>query len=292
MTAIAPPKFEKKNHHWVPQFWMNHFRDSQNQLWKRSGGTVTPTATDTIMAEHWLYTEFDQLWRPSDAVEDWFARQERQAGKLFISLSQPGHQPSNEEWIHVTYWLALTACRHPVVMRRSLERAKRLAFDLADVGQSPASFSQRLRDMYRLEVPEGLHAALAAKGEEALLEEATQIEGLSPQDPQLPSLLALTGVKPLTLEIAKLDLAILEAPPGSTFVLGDTPVPLKDLKAGFATPLTKLIAVGAWPNGEHGLVLRDRKSVSPQTVALVNAHQAEQSQSVVVGPSKAELEAL
>ena len=105
----------------------------------------------------------------------------------------------------------------------------------------------------------GLHAALETKGDEALLAEAEEIEGLSPLDPRLPMIDAILAMGEVVRRIDAMDLLLVDAPPGKSFVLGDAPVALSGLSAGFATPLSPSLALCAW----SGTYIRNRREADP-----------------------------
>jgi hypothetical protein len=128
--ASSAPRFSKKSHHYIAQFWLRYFADPNGQLWKLQDAQVRPTSTAKVMAEDWLYTEFDVCWRPGDGVEDYLSRRETEAAQLFATLGAVPGVPTLDQWSALNYWLALTACRHPLLMRRGHQRAKELRITL------------------------------------------------------------------------------------------------------------------------------------------------------------------
>ena len=68
-------------------------------------------------------------------------------------------------------------------MRRGHQRGKELAYELADASSfsTEAGFATHIRKRYGEDLAAGLHSILAAKGDEALLMEAEEVERLSPQ---------------------------------------------------------------------------------------------------------------
>ena len=111
MTA---PKFEKQNHHYVPQFWQRGFRDSTGQLYARTGGNVRIVSPKTIMQVDWLYTIFDGQWRPSDALEDALSVIEGQDAQLLQRLNAPGYIPTADR-----------AAQEPLSQRVGLQNSER-----------------------------------------------------------------------------------------------------------------------------------------------------------------------
>jgi hypothetical protein len=99
-------------------------------------------------------------------------------------------------------------------------------------------------------------------------------------------------VNEVTMRITPMDQCLYDAPPGKTFVLGDTPVALSGLSAGFATPLSARLAFAAQPASESGTVIRDRAEATETIVDMINQDQAKRSSQVVVGPDPVILKAL
>ena len=75
----------KKNHHYVPQFWLRGFADSNGQIYAWDGQKVRTAASNKIMQSDWLYTLFDNAWQPSNALEDELARIEGIVAPLFVN---------------------------------------------------------------------------------------------------------------------------------------------------------------------------------------------------------------
>ena len=160
--------------------------------------------------------------RPGDTVENYLSKLETRAAKLFASLHAAPTVPTIEQWVELNAWLALTASRHPDVMRCGYRRAKDLAYDLADISSFPteAAFLTHMRQRYGGGLPADVYPALVQKGDELLLKEAEEIEALSPQDPKLPMLLALSAMESVAMRISSMNLHLHDAPPGKSFVLG------------------------------------------------------------------------
>ena len=256
-------------------------------MWFADGSqTVAP---EKVMMEHWLYTQFDNLWRPGDAKENQLADLEKLAAKLFRTATKANHVPTTGEWVSLCDWLALTACRHPRALARATALARKFAFDLADAhSKTDVQFIEGLRASYGLsDELEGFHEILTASNEEDLLEQADEIQGMSPQDPRLPALMAIEAFPRVSQAIQAMDLILLDAPAGSEFILGDMPVPLEKLGAnGFATPLSKHVAIVALPRRSPTHLVRDRRHTSVTIVNQINAAQFAHTRTGIVGSSK------
>lgn len=123
----------KKNHHYVPQFWLKAFADSRGNIHAWDGRNVRVRSSRVLMQEDWLYTIFDNAWNPSDNLEDALARMEATAASLFLRASNPSHNFSADDRSQLCEFLALQACRHPDVMNRGARRARELGALLANV---------------------------------------------------------------------------------------------------------------------------------------------------------------
>ena len=66
----------------VRQFWQKQFRDSSNRLFKTHRGGTKTASTKTTMSADWVYTSFDDGWRPSDSVEDYLGSWETAAAEI------------------------------------------------------------------------------------------------------------------------------------------------------------------------------------------------------------------
>jgi len=185
MTAS---KFEKKNHHYVPQFWQRGFRDSNDQLYARTGGDVSIVSPKTIMQVDWLYTVFDSQWRPSDALEDLLSAIEGHDAQLLQRLNASGYIPTAHDEAQLCALLGLQASRHPDVLKRGHNLSREFGELLASV------HDHSLESFQRLTAPQGINPVdaknyyftLKARTKEQLAEELADLLQLSPQSPQLP----------------------------------------------------------------------------------------------------------
>lgn len=294
MATPIPPKFAKRRHHFVPQFWLRGFRGQNEILWKRREGAVSQAALANTMAEDWLYTIFDDWWRPSDALEDAFSEFERAASLAVEAFHKHRGLPDEEHWIVLLMFLALTATRHPDTMLRGNAQAKSLTWMIADVHSfaDREAFNAAIKDTFGPGFPAEAYEMLRSISAEELFKQAEQIDGLSPHDPRLPQQDAVRATMIIARAIGAMDLDILDAPSGSSFVLGDRPLPLKNLGHGFSVPLSQRLAICARPPAALGAATQHRKVATPLEVAQINSEQAKRSKSVVIGPDAALLASL
>lgn len=125
--SVIPPKSEKENQHFVPRNWLSRFAGAHGRVLCLSKGKIHQVSVADIMSGNWIYTVFDEWWRPSDKLEDALANIEAKADKLFTMLHASRAVPTDGQWVELIQFLALTACRHPEIMKRGHERAKELA---------------------------------------------------------------------------------------------------------------------------------------------------------------------
>jgi len=286
--------FEKKNHHFVPQFWLRRFADANGAIHARKGQKVKVVGSNRIMQTDWGYTVFDSNWNPSDILENTLSIIEGRTAHLFEKLCQLGTVPTESDRIALCDFLALQACRHPDILRRGHFRAKELGETLAlahsfnslyDFTVAVSKFgmsSQDAKDAYPI---------LIAKSPEQLAEEFEDVNALSPQDSRLPEQDALLAKPQIADSLKLMDFMLLDAPAGNTFILGDTPIPQDNLGQGFSVPLSKLVAAKATVSTSGKGTISRR----PATIAEVNATnqiQWKNSLELVIGADKQLLKSL
>lgn len=283
----------KKHHHFVPQFWIKAFRDSNEQLHSWDGKNGRVVAARDIMQEHWLYTLFNKQWQPSDVLEDALGEIEGIASKVFVSIGDLTYVPTSDDREVLSMFIGLQACRHPDVLNRGHRRARELANALAQVHDFPnvQSFLQKMSEFGIGPIDSrAIYHLLLSKTSKELNQELQEIEGLSPQDSRLPIQDALRADELIAREIQAMSLSILDAPAGSCFILGDTPMPQSELAAGFCVPLSKTVSLEAKP-GASSLTL-PRRAITPAEVGAINQVQWSNAREIVVGPDPTALRSL
>ncbi|MFB6328535.1 DUF4238 domain-containing protein [Pantoea deleyi] len=279
-------KFDKKNHHYVPQYWQRGFKGTSGHIFGKFGSTIRRISSKTIMKEDWLYTVFDENWNPSDILEDTISVMESKDAQLFQRLQSQGYIMTPSDRDQLCSALALQASRHPDI----LERGRRLANELGTVLAN--AHSMTLID-FKCGVAEfgineteahDLHVILTSRTQEQLALELAELLSLSPQSSQLPVQEAILAAPQIMETIKALELSLLEAPLGEAFVLGDTPLPQSNLSNGFTIPLSKSLAVIAIPSTvTQKTVLR--REATPDEVKDINKTQFNNALHVVIGPS-------
>ena len=198
MPDPIPPRSVKKNQHYVPRSWLSRFAGHDGRVLAVKDGFLMPqVSVNDIMSGDWIYTVFDEWWRPSDRTEDALSKVESNAGLLFEALHTSAKPPTDQQWVDLCIFLALTACRHPEVMRPGHLRSKEMAWAIADVAshQGQDAFLASVRGRFGVELPTNIYNGLINKGLSELLQEAGEIEKFLLQDPKLPEQISLEAVQ-------------------------------------------------------------------------------------------------
>lgn len=286
-------KFEKTNHHYVPQHWQRSFRGADGHLFGKFRDGIRVVSPRTIMQQDYLYTVFDSQWNPSDSLEDALSAVEARDAKLFQRLHNPGYTSTADDRNHLCAVLALQATRHPDILRRGMKRSRELGDVLASAHDcSLDEFKERMASFAVSEADaHDCYTALRSRSEEQLVAELAELAGLSPQSSQLPEQDALRAKPLVEQRLQQMELWLLDAPATEVFVLGDTPIPQSDLHQGFSVPLSRSLAVLARP-AQTPQALLSRRIATAAEVRDINRTQNDSALHVVVGPSAALLAAL
>ncbi|WP_369051365.1 DUF4238 domain-containing protein [Burkholderia gladioli] len=281
-------KFEKKNHHYVPQYWQRGFKGAGGHLYGKFGSDIKVVSPRTIMQSDWLYTVFDDQWNPSDALEDALSAIEAEDAKLFQRLHTPGYIATSSDRDQLCAALALQASRHPDVLARGQRLGKELGTLLADAhSMTLDDFKSRIAAFGVNEADaHDCYVALLMRTKKQLADELAELMALSPQSSELPAQDAIRAMPQITDAIKKLEFWLLDAPLNEAFVLGDTPLPQSGLGLGFSVPLSKSLAVFATPGSIVQTSVGRRFATAPE-VSKINRIQSDNAREVVVGPSAA-----
>jgi hypothetical protein len=288
-SNLAAPKSEKGNQHYIPRWWLKGFADDKGSVWALRDGRVAVVGVGNIMNAAWIYTVFDGWWRPSDAVEDSLAVVENFGSKVFAQLHTS--PPNDEMWQDLFWFLALTVCRHPDVMRRGHELSKEFGMALRDAPSfdEKATFNAALEGTFGPIPTDDAYEVLAAAPQEALDSAVETLIDLQPYDPSLPEVEAILAADQVAAVIGTMNCRLLVAPAGSMFVLSDRPLPAKDLAQGFEVPLSKRMALEARPAYGAGAA-RSCEAASAQEVEAINLAQARRRKDILIGPDPTTLE--
>jgi hypothetical protein len=286
-------KFEKIHHHYVPQHWQRGFRGSNGHLYGKFQDGIRVVSPRTIMKEDYLYTVFDRQWSPSDALEDALSAVEAQDAKLYQRLHSPSHTSTADDRSQLCAALALQATRHPDILQRGGRRSRELGAVLASAHDYSLDEFQALMTGFAVSEADAhdCYIVLLSRSKEQLAVELSELDGLSPQSPELPVQDALRAMPLVKQRLQQMELWLLDAPVTESFVLGDTPLPQSDLQLGFTVPLSKSLAILALPSQSISASLR-RRAATTAEVTATNRIQSDSALYVVVGPSAALLAAL
>lgn len=284
--APTPPKSAKQNQHFIPRWWLKAFADPGGNIFALQNNRVQVVGAGSIMSADWIYTLFDGWWRPSDAVEDGLSKIEGTASRLFRNIEANG-PAGDEDWSALLWFIALTACRHPATMDRSVELSKELGFFLSQVKTYPndAAFETAFEKLFRSKPPGDMYPILSSLPQTTIDGSILKLLELQPYDPSLPQTDALLATDDVAAVMSDMDCRLLTAPTGIYYVLGDRPLPARDIARGFTIPLSKTLALEASP----GLRSKGSRSSAAATAAEVEASnqaQAERAETMVIGPSR------
>lgn len=244
------------------------------------------------MQLEWLNTVYDEQWRPSDWLENQLAKLEAVVADVYKALDHAHGADLAALLPILPEVLALQACRHPDVFFRGHRQAGRLAELIADapLHDSEQDFVQAAQ-VLGLQASEAteLYRIASQYGPDETAAAALYVRSLSPQDPRLPMTDALRALDPIAKELAKLSYEVLDAPVGSIFVLGDTPLAQSELSLGFVVPLSSSLAVRAFPSAAPTI---SRRQASQQEVQDCNRGQWAMAKDIVVGADPAVLQGL
>ncbi len=171
-------------------------------------------------------------------------------------------------------------------------RSKELAVALVDAfNQSLSDYQVSLSNFgIGREEAAWVYDFIRKRDEEALLEEMDDVLTRPPNDPILPSQIALDPetIGRVFFQLARHSVEILDAPVGAAFVLGDTPFPT-NLGQGFTLPISSGLALRWTPAGGEMLPDWTRRLATPAEVAETNRVQAENAACVLIAQAEAEL---
>lgn len=278
------PKFEKKNHHYVPRFWQRHFYGHNGNLFKTQRGGYVAASVASTMTSDWTYTSFDEHWRPMDIVEDDLSELENHAALLYQRILPPGRDVTNDDWVALCAWLGLSAARHPNVMAKTNKLGAdflRLLKAENDQFLSYESLKNYFEVTLGLPLKRDEYEKIIEIGSQGLEGVALYVEEMLPYAPELPQTDALRAKDLISQSIQEMDLFLIDAPSGYEFILGDNPVPNEKLGFGFTVPLSKTVALMACVSQEPGKPQRSRCSGTAAEVEKVNLEQISRSKEAI-----------
>ena len=293
MISKLPPKSEKKKQHFVPRSWLRRFADVNGHVHGYDGGQIRPVAVADIMTGDWIYTVFDEWWRPSDRLEDALAVVEGQGSSLFTQLHESTNEPTPEQWSTLLEFMALTVCRHPDAMARAHKLGKDYALALSTVSEfsNYDEFANNLKLEFGECPTESEFELLKCAVPGALFDTAVQIDGMQPQDPALPEQSSLEAVGLVHKALQNMNIELIDVPSGESFFLSDRPLPTRFLANGFSVPLSSSLALVAIPRHTTETINVRRRGNSTE-VDTINADQHSRRHKVIIGADGKKLERL
>jgi Protein of unknown function (DUF4238) len=290
-TSFSPN--EKVNQHFIPQFWQKRFAGSDNKVWGVLGNRIRHVSPKKHMSQDWLYTTFDEFGMPSNHLEDWLGIVEGKSAEAIVKLDVSNSIPSLEDQIRLSYFVALSACRHPDILGETHRRTKELADTFAKVHDMSLGEFQEALQAFGISANEAQQAfdTLILFPIAELLRLAEMVQTLPPCSPQLPAQMAIDieTIKSVFFILATYSVTILDAALGDEFILGDTPFP-PQLKNGFTIPFSSRIALLYQSGGENLLSDWTRRFATSEEVEDSNQQQFNNSLKVTIGSSKSILQ--
>lgn len=292
--APTPPKSEKQNQHFIPRWWLKAFADTSGAIWALQGNKVQVVGAGSIMSADWIYTLFDGWWRPSDAVEDGLSKIEGTASILFRNIEAHG-LTGDEDWSGLLWFIALTACRHPATMDRLVGLSQELGVFLSEVNtySDATAFDAAFENRFGSKPPADMYPILSSLPQSTIEGSILKLLELQPYDPSLPQTDALLATDDVAEVMCRMDCRLLTAPDGVYYVLGDRPLPAKDVAQGFTIPLSKTLALEASPGpGSGSKGSRSSAGATADEVEASNLAQARRAERTVIGPDREALRSL
>jgi hypothetical protein len=170
---------------------------------------------------------------------------------------------------------------------RGNELSKELGIFLHDVLKSSdaASFAAAFETRFGSQPPTDMYPILRKLPQDTIEGTILHLLDLQSYDPSLPQTDALLATDQVAAAIELMDCRLLKAPAGSNFVLGDHPLPARDLSHGFTIPLSKSLALEAKPRA-GATVIRASGVATPAEVAVSNDKQAAMAHELLIGPDR------
>jgi hypothetical protein len=284
---------DKKNQHYVPVFWQKRFADANGTLYKLENNHIGVAGAKKQMSDDWIYTTFDFQWKPSNYLEEASSFFENQAASAFNNIDTPNTTGSIEEQILIRWFISFSACRHPDTMSSGHRLGKCFATHLLNVHSvSIEEFSSSLIDFGVSQTDaRSIYTVCRDMPIEQLISEVIEIENMTPQDPNLPQQLSIDSetIERVFFHLCEHNITILDAPPGVSFILGDTPFP-PNLSAGFCIPLSSKVALLWEPGEDIKLPEWTRRMATVDEVHMTNQLQFNQALKLIIGSSRELLE--
>lgn len=288
MTSHVTQRFEKKNHHYIPQFWLRGFRDSSGRIYVKNGEKVTQASTKGVMSEDYLYTIFNRDWVPSDAIEDALMEEEKIASPVFKQFIDSKVRINESDFIIMSNFLSLAVVRTPDAMDFNWERRGEMleSFEYIDEYHGYKDFNLFLKNKFGVSILEEEYSYYKNLSKEDLLAEIQSVQNLSPQNPYAPKLLALDGKMLVAQFLSTFQMTTLHTKTAYGLVLGDHPLP-DNIAGGFVVPISSNTAILATPSASSSKRVK-RKWIEETDVKKINLEQLARS-GIVIGSSKKQL---
>ena len=293
MNTVFDPK-TKKNQHFVPVFWQRRFAGDDGKLYVLENNGISVGNAKKLMCSDWLYTTFDIDWNPSNHLEEDASTFETKAAAAFRALDIAGSAGSFEDQVLLRRFIAFSACRHPDTMLSGHRRSKQLAYLLADAhSHTLEDFCHIALERFYINHNDAIDIYNYLKGvsKAQLLEEANEVQLMTPCDPNLPQQISIDEetIDIIIKLLSHHDVTVFDAPSGSSFIMGDTPFS-PDLGRGFIIPMSSHIALSWQPDATNEFPGWTRRAATTEELDDSNQLQFDNALKIVIGPSEDTLE--
>jgi hypothetical protein len=234
MRLPPAPKFEKRIHHVVPQFWQKRFKAPGDPgpyyLNLETDHVLPPQGPGEKMAEEYNNIIFDEFFRPSDALEDNLSALERKMADGLDRLIATGEIDKNAR-VDIAMLMAVQACRYPEKFVDRLDLGKYLAIALADLRACPdaITLNRALRETGILpgaNIAQSEFIRLQAVQDSQLAVELEAILALHGYEAYFNPSLIIAAADQVASHLLGLEWTLLHSSKPA-FILSDRPVPLQ-----------------------------------------------------------------
>ena len=218
-TIVSTPT---KRNHYVPRFLQEYFVREDGKLWvyDKDGGEPRPQLPINTGVERFLYTVRKDDGQHDDSLERWFAEMEGATKPILDRLIQPGTRIEEAEKLAVAKFMAFMFTRVP----RTIEAAAEISSAVwKEHLRKLVADEARFNDLYARLLKDHPDAPPVEEMRKSFeLVESGELEVNMRRQPALAVSIAITGEVYETF--MGLHWSIVDAPSGSTFLTGDSPI--------------------------------------------------------------------
>jgi hypothetical protein len=283
---------EPRKHHYVPVFYQKQFTNAKGLLWvyDRRPQTYKELAPESVCFEKDLYALKPENAPRERRIESLVLSHIDGVGSSAIRELLSG-QPNSQTIQALAYFIGVQFNRLPSIGRAVTAIWTKIGTDMLRVMTANVGRMQSILERYARDTGKSVDVSAESMVEAV---RGGHIEAVATERPFLQSI--FTQAESITDVIVGLDWQILVAPPGTGFVICDSPVVVVPQRGitdvGFLVPGTvkyfPLTYRYCLRLGDAGRSFSYRK-VSKETVRMINYNIAANSERFIMGPEKAQL---